>query len=231
MFTRYGGLVWVVNAMVAVMLSFNAASAAEPVRILALGDSLTAGYGLAREDGFPARLESALQDAGYAVAVADGGVSGDTSAGGLARLDWALASVPDGGPDAVIVALGANDGLRGIDPAAMEANLDAILGRLSERDLPVVLAGMLAPPNLGREYGDAFNAVFPRLAERHKAILHPFLLEGVAARPHLNQADGIHPNEAGVDVMVRNIMPVAQRLVERVHRRTAETPNDQHRNP
>ncbi len=178
-------------------------AAAETVTIATLGDSLTAGFGLADEDAFPARLETALQEAGIAARVVNGGVSGDTTAGGLARLDWVLAD----DPDLVIVELGANDGLRGLDPAKTFDNLDAILTRLREEDIVAVLAGMFAPPNLGSEYSKAFNGVFPELADRHNVEFYPFFLEGVAAQPSLNQSDGMHPNAAGVEVIVAGILP------------------------
>lgn len=184
---------------------------AEPLRILALGDSLTAGYGLAAADSFPAQLERALRAEGLAVTVLNAGVSGDTTAGGLARLDWALADRPD----VVIVALGANDGLRAVDPAITRANLGALLEKLRAKGLPVLLAGMYAPPNLGREYGDAFNAIYPELAAQYDALLYPFFLEGVATDPALNQGDGIHPNPQGVAVLVKNITPYVRRLLER----------------
>ena len=176
---------------------------AEALRLLAFGDSLTSGYGLAAEDAFPARLEAALRAAGRRVRVVDAGLAGDTSSGGRTRLAWAL----DPRPDAVILELGANDGLRGIDPAVTEANLDAILAALKRRALPVLFTGMYAPPNLGRDYGAAFDALFPRLAARHGVAFYPFFLDGVAARPELNQADGIHPNARGVAVIVARILP------------------------
>ena len=184
--------------------------AAEPVRILAFGDSLTAGYGLPADQGFVAQLQQALDAAGLAARVLDGGVSGDTTAGGLARLDWSLAD----DPDAVILELGANDGLRGLDPAATRANLDAMLGRLAAAGKPVLLAGMLAPPNLGPEYGAEFNRIYPELAAAHGVPLYPFFLDGVAAEPTLNQSDGIHPNEAGVRVIVERMLPEIRRLIE-----------------
>lgn len=183
------------------------------IRILALGDSLTAGYGLTRAEGFVAQLESALRARGIRARVLDAGVSGDTTAGGLARLDWALADRPD----VAIVALGGNDGLRGIDPAATYANLDAILRRLKERNVPALLAGMLAPPNLGAEYGEAFRDAFARLAREHDVIFYPFFLDGVAAEPALNQPDGIHPNARGVAVMVERILPSVEALIARAH--------------
>lgn len=172
--------------------------------ILALGDSLTAGYGLAPEQSFPAQLEAALAQKGIAARVVNGGVSGDTSAGGLARLDWLLGE----NPDLVIVELGANDGLRGLDPAATRVNLDRIVGRIRESGAHVLLAGMRAPPNLGSEYGAAFATLYRDLAEKHGAAYYPFFLEGVAANPALNQEDGIHPTAEGIAVIVENILPV-----------------------
>lgn len=183
-----------------------------PVKIAVLGDSLTAGYGLAQRSSFPARLEAALGDQGFQVSVENGGVSGDTTAGGLARLEWTLAS----NPDIVIVELGANDGLRGLDPGQMERNLEEILLKLAERRIVPLLAGMRAPRNMGERYARSFDAVFPRLAETHDVLLYPFFLEGVAGVPELNQADGIHPNEQGIDEMVRRILPFVRRLVEGV---------------
>ena len=185
---------------------------AEDFRLLALGDSLTAGYGLAQEDAFPAQLQQALAERGYAVEVLNGGVSGDTTAGGLARLDWALADAPD----AVLLELGSNDGLRGIDPASTRDNLSAILDRLTVEGVPTLIAGMYAPPNLGPEYGQAFNAIYPDLAERYDAPLYDFFLEGVAAVPELNQLDGIHPNAEGVKVIVEGIVPHVIQLLEGV---------------
>lgn len=181
----------------------STAQGGDPIRILALGTSLTAGYGLAPEDMFTTRLETALAQAGVDATVLNGGVSGDTTAGGLARLDWALAD----DPDMVIVELGANDGLRGIDPAVMRTNLDAIVGRLTDDGLPVLLAGMYAPPNLGQAYGAAFDRTYPELAEAYDVTLYPFFLDGVATDPNLNQDDGIHPNAAGVAVIVAGIVP------------------------
>jgi len=218
-FRGYGPEARIVNVgrflallFVAVFAQVPAASG-EPVRLLAFGDSLTAGYGLPQGDGFAPRLEIALRNKGLDVDVINAGVSGDTTAGGLARLDWVLASV-NGGADVAIVELGANDGLRGFDPKTTEANLNAILSRLRNHDIPVLLAGMWAPPNLGREYADAFNAIYPRLAEKHGVDLYPFFLDGVAAEAELNQGDGIHPNAAGVAVIVERILPAAKALVE-----------------
>jgi acyl-CoA thioesterase I len=181
-----------------------------PVRILVLGDSLSSGWGLAADQAFPARLESALRARGHAVRLINAGVAGDTTAGGRARLDWALAE----NPEIVIVELGANDGMRGIDPRATRANLDAILTRLKTRGVRVLLAGMVAPPNLGEEFGREFNAVFPALARRHGVEFYPFFLDGVAARRGLNQPDGIHPNIRGVAVIVDRILPYVVRLLK-----------------
>ena len=189
-----------------------AQSTAETVRILGLGDSLMAGYGLPEEEAFPVRLEKALQAEGLDVAITNAGVSGDTTAGGRARLEWSLAAKPD----AVIVELGGNDGLRGIDPDETRRNLVAILDRLKELGLPTLLAGMLAPPNLGREYGDEFAQVFRDLAAQYDVVSYPFFLDGVAAEPALNQPDGIHPNKDGVTVLVERFAPTARELVKRV---------------
>jgi acyl-CoA thioesterase I len=188
-----------------------------PVRIVALGDSLTAGFGLPREAAFPARLEAALKARGLAVEVVNAGVSGDTASGGLARLDW---SVPEGA-HAVIVELGANDALRGIDPAVTRSALDAILRRLGERQLAVLLTGMRAPPNMGADYVRAFDAVFPALAAAHDVVFDPFFLEGVAADRALNQGDGLHPTARGVEAIVRRILPKAEELVARVKAKRA----------
>src|ERR671918_3017120 len=172
-------------------------------KIAVLGDSLAAAYGLDVVDGFPARLEQALRQQGYDCAVLDAGVSGDTTAGGLARLNWMLADEPSH----VIVELGGNDGLRGLPPEQMAQNLDAIVSRLRADDVAVLLAGMRAPPNLGRTYGEAFEAVFPRLAGRPAVPPYPFFLDGVAGDPALNQGDGIHPTAEGIAVMVERILP------------------------
>ena len=191
----------------------TALAANDETVIVALGDSLTAGYGVVAKDSFPVRLEAALREIGVNARVVNAGVSGDTSAGGLARIDWVIAGNPDLVPDLVIVELGSNDGLRGLDPAAMEANLDAILARLANQGVPAVLTGTLAPPNLGRAYGAAFKAVFPRLAKHHGVVFYPFFLDGVAAQPALNQRDGIHPNPAGVRVIVERITPYILRAL------------------
>ncbi len=186
-----------------------------PLELLILGDSLSAGYGLDEKDAFPARLEVALEERGYPVNIIVSSVSGDTTAGGLARLAWALGTDPETEPDAVMVQLGGNDALRGIDPATTYDNLDAILGQLGERGIPTLLTGMLAPPNMGGDYTRRFNAVFPRLAAQHDVVFYPFFLEGVAAQPTLNQPDGIHPNAAGVEEIVRRITPYVIDVLER----------------
>ncbi len=186
------------------------ALAAKTIRILVLGDSLTAGYGLPADQAFPARLEAALRARGHAVRLINAGVSGDTTAGGRARLDWALTERPE----IVIVELGANDGMRGVDPRTTRANLDDILTRLKSKGVRVLLAGMLAPPNLGEEFGREFNAVFPGLARRHGVAFYPFFLDGVVARHGLNQPDGLHPNARGVAVIVDRILPYVVRLLK-----------------
>ncbi len=185
-----------------------------PQLILALGDSLTAGYQLPPAAGFPAQLEASLRKAGRNVRVHNAGVSGDTSAQGRARLDWVLKGLNQT-PDVAIVALGANDMLRGSSIAAMRANLDAIVGELRRRGVEVIVAGMLAAPNLGRAYGRDYNAVFPEVARRHGAALYPFFLDGVAANPKHLLADGMHPNAAGVAVMVAGIRPTVEAALDR----------------
>ncbi len=192
-------------------------AAAAPLKLLAFGDSLVHGYGLPDGETFPEQLEAALRARGQEVEVINGGNSGDTTAAGLARLDWALADEPD----AVLVEFGANDGLRGLDPAETGANLDAILTRLKGEGLPVLLAGMLAPRNLGADYAAEFDALYPRLAEQHGVAFYPFFLEGVAMESALNQADGIHPNAEGVRVIVESILPHVVRLLESARAETA----------
>lgn len=192
-----------IAAAIAALLCLAALPAvAAGERIAVLGDSLTAGYGLALDEAFPARLAARLDGA----EVLDAGVSGDTSAGGLARLDWLLGD----SPSHVIIALGANDGLRGIEPAVMEANLAAILRRLADDGIPALLAGMLAPPNMGSDYTAEFNAVFPRLAMRFGVPLYAFFLDGVAARQAMLLEDGMHPNAAGADEMARRMAPMVR---------------------
>jgi acyl-CoA thioesterase-1 len=195
--SAYGLLALIVN------LTAPAAHAA-PIRILAFGDSLTAGYNLPPGQSFADQLEAALKAKGYDVAVIQGGVSGDTSSGGKARLDWVLGGAK---ADHVIVELGANDALRGIAPEQTEANLDAILANLKGKQVKVLLAGMLAPPNLGADYGKRFNGLYPALAKKYQVPLYPFFLDGVAAHPDLQLSDGMHPTGQGVGVMVKNMLP------------------------
>jgi acyl-CoA thioesterase-1 len=206
----YGRRATIVNGLAVFLALSLPARAQERRRLLVLGDSLTAGYGLPKNRAFPARLEAALRAQGVDVNVIDAGVSGDTSAGGLARLDWAMGDPP---PGYAIVELGANDGLRGLPPAAMEQNLDAILTRLKAKGVRVLLAGMRAPPNFGRDYVAEYEAVFPRLARKHDAVFYPFFLEGIAADASLNQGDGLHPNAAGVEAIVRRILPSVRQLL------------------
>lgn len=189
--------------------SFAAQAVPGDLRLTVLGDSLAAGYGLAPEEAFPARLEQALRQAGCPVRVINAGVSGDTSAGGLARLDWSLADAPH----IVLVELGGNDALRGLAPEHTRDNLDAILGRLKERGITPILAGMLAPRNLGRDYYIPFDGIYPQLAAKHEVPLYPFFLEGVAGVPELNLPDGIHPNAQGIEEIVRRILPLVKDVV------------------
>ena len=192
---------------------FIGAAAPSPPRLLVLGDSLAAGYGLAAPDAFQAQLTAALQAQRRTVTLVDAAVSGDTSAGGRARLDWALG---DGGADAALVELGGNDGLRGTDPHELEANIAAILDTMAARHIPVLLTGMYAPPNLGADYERQFRAVFDRLGRRPGVLYDPFFLQGVARNPALNQADGIHPNPAGVKLLVARLLPLVDRLLDGV---------------
>lgn len=199
--------------VVVAALTGSAPAADRVLKIVAFGDSLTAGLGLPAGAAFPARLEAALKAKGHAVAIVNAGVSGDTASGGLGRLDW---SVPDD-TDAVILELGANDALRGVDPKTTKAALDAILGKLDARHVPVLLAGMAAPRNMGADYVRAFDAIYPALASTHRVVFYPFFLEGVATDPKLNQGDGLHPTAAGVDVIVARILPSVEALIARAH--------------
>ena len=201
----------VAGLALAVALTGPAAGADRPVRIVALGDSLTAGLGLPANAAFPARLEKALKGKGVAVEITNAGVSGDTASGGLARLDW---SVPEG-TDAAIVELGANDTLRGIDPKVTRRALEEIVRRLRGRGVAVLLAGMRAAPNLGPDYARDFEAIYSDLAARNDLLLYPFFLDGVATDAKLNQRDGLHPTAAGVDAIVARILPKAEELVAR----------------
>lgn len=203
-----------VMSLIALMI-FGAtciARAEPPIKIVAFGDSLTAGFGLPADAAFPAKLQRALRAKGIDAEVVNAGVSGDTTSGGLARLDWSL---PEGA-DAVILELGANDALRGLDPKVTRSALDQILRRLKERRIEVLLAGMRAPRNFGPDYAAAFDAIFPQLASAHDVLFYPFFLEGVAADAKLNQPDGLHPTAAGVDAIVAAIIPKVEELVARV---------------
>jgi acyl-CoA thioesterase-1 len=188
---------------------------APPVRIVVLGDSLVAGFEIATADAFPAQLERALKAKGHAVVVANAGVSGDTTAGGLERLAWAVSDKTD----AVIVELGANDALRGLDPGRAKANLDAIVSKLKAGGAEVLLAGMRAPGNYGKDYARRFDAIYGELAARHGVLLYPFFLDGIVLDAKLNLGDGLHPNKAGVAEVVRRILPLAEELLARVRTR------------
>ncbi|MBM7048912.1 MULTISPECIES: arylesterase [Rhizobium] len=198
-------------AVITFGLLFGAMGAAEArtIQLVGFGDSLMAGYQLPPGDGFPAKLEAALKAKGLDVAVADAGVSGDTTSGGLSRIDW---SVPDGA-DGVILELGANDALRGIPPEQTEKNLETMIERLKERKIPIFLAGMLAPPNMGPDYAEKFNPIYKRLADKYQLALYPFFLDGVAAHADLQLDDGMHPNPKGVDVMIEHILPAVIKFV------------------
>lgn len=201
---KVGVWIWATLAVGAGLAALAPSAAAQDgCRIAVLGDSLSAGYGIDLDEAFPAQLERRLAAAGYDCAVLDASMSGDTSAGGLARLDWLLADRPSH----VIVELGGNDGLRALPIDQLEANLDGIVARLRSDGVEVLLAGMLAPPNLGREYGERFAAVFPQVAEQHDVPLYPFFLDGVAAEPVLNQPDGFHPTAEGIGVIVERMLP------------------------
>ena len=190
-----------------------------PLKIVAFGDSLTAGYGLPTQDAFPARLERALKAKGVNVEIENAGVSGDTASGGLSRIDW---SIPDG-TDAVILELGANDMLRGIDPKVTRDALDSILAKLKERKIAVLLCGMRAAPNLGAEYVRGFESIFEDLARKYDVVFYPFFLDGVATQAKLALRDGLHPNPAGVDVIVAGIMPKVEELIARLGRRKSRS--------
>jgi acyl-CoA thioesterase-1 len=235
---RQGGI-WLKVLLALLLMVSPRPAAAAPVRLLVLGDSLSAGYGLPHNEGFEAQLEAALRAHGHDVTIIDGAVSGDTSAGGRARLDWTLgggssASVTSpgdktlgdktlgdttrgNGADAAIVELGANDGLRGVDPAEMQANLVAILDDLAARHIPVLLSGMYAPPNFGPDYEAAFRGVFDRLGQRPGVLYDPFFLEGVATVSALNQADQMHPKAEGVRRIVARLLPLVEKLLAEVH--------------
>ena len=199
---------WIVTA-VTLLISSTAVSSDTAPRLMILGDSLTAGYGLPQNQAFPVQLEAALRARGNAVTVINAGVSGDTTAGGLARLDWALASKPTH----VLVELGANDMLRAVDPDVTRKHLDAIIEKLKSRGIKVMLAGMYATPNLGKLYTDNFRALFTDLSQKHAVMLYPFFLSGVAAGPRLNLEDGMHPNGSGVAVIVERMLPSIEKFL------------------
>jgi acyl-CoA thioesterase-1 len=215
-------LIVLVNLLVGAIPMSAGRAADQPIRIVAFGDSLTAGFGLPQLAAFPVQLQRALAAKGHAVEVINAGVSGDTTAGGLDRFDW---SVPDK-VDAAILELGANDALRGLDPGRARANLGAIVQKMKGRGMEVLIAGMAAPRNWGDAYVAAFDPIFPDLARTHDALLYPFFLEGVAMRPELNLADGLHPTEAGIAEIVRRILPQVEALIGRVKaRRSAAAGN------
>ena len=189
---------------------------ADTPKIVVLGDSLVAGYQLPPGEGFPEQLQKTLSERNIKVVVTGAGVSGDTTSGGLSRLDW---SVPEG-TNGVVLELGANDAMRGLPFELARKNLDAMLARLSERGIAVLLVGMRAPPNMGEDYQQGFDAIYPALAEKHSVPLYPFFLDGVAANPALNLSDGIHPNEAGIAIMIERILPYMERFVEQINNRS-----------
>ena len=191
--------------------------------ILGIGDSLMAGYGLNHPDSFPAQLQKHLRAKGFDVTVVNAGVSGDTSTGGRSRLAWTIDGQP-GKPDLVILELGANDALRGISPDLTRDNLDWMLGQLKKRGIPVLFAGMMAPPNMGEDYVTAFDAIYPELAKKYDVTFYPFFLDGVAADPNLNQGDGMHPNPKGVKIIVKKITPYVIRALDKTKSGTASAP-------
>jgi acyl-CoA thioesterase-1 len=207
---RYGPLAVVFKAAAILLVLASPVAAKERLRIVALGDSLTAGYGLPPAEAFPAQLEARLKALGVDAEIVNAGVSGDTTAGGLARLDWALADRAD----YVLVELGANDALRGLDPGEAKANLEKIIAGIEAKGAKPILLGMLALGNWGRDYETRFNDIYPALAAEHHLPLYPFFLEGVVQDPALNQADGLHPNAKGVARIVERVAPFVQRCVE-----------------
>ena len=219
---RYGLFMHIAVLMIALMTAaasptfaqaqVPAKAAAKPIKLVVLGDSLSAGLGLPGQEAFPAKLQKALQNNGIDVDMTNAGVSGDTASGGRDRLDW---SVPEG-TEGVIVELGANDALRGIDPEVTRAALNDIVARLKARGIAVMLCGMLAPPNYGSDYASRFDTIYPELAKKFDVPLYPFFLDGVAADAKLNQADGIHPTAAGVDIIIKNIVPTVEAFLSTI---------------
>ncbi len=201
------------------LMSYVPVRAADQIMLVTYGDSLSAGFGLAEQDAFPAQLERALRARGHDVQIVNSSVSGDTTAAGLARFDW---SFPDGA-QGVILELGANDALRGLPPDETRSNLDELVTRIKARGAEPLLAGMLAPRNLGATYTQAFDRIYPELAEKHGILLYPFFLDDVAGEKDLNLPDGLHPNAAGVQRIVERIVPKVEDLLARISAQTAKT--------
>lgn len=210
-FYCYGSIFFVsLTILSLVNVPSNSSEITQPViKLMIFGDSLTAGYGLKRSDSFSEKLSNALKSKGRNVRIILSSVSGDTTAGGKARLDWALIEKPD----AFLLELGANDGLRGIEPSVSRENLESIIKKLKKNRVKTLIVGMFAPPNLGKEYSREFNNIFSSLAKKYSLLFYPFFLEGVAANPQLNQADGIHPNPKGVDEIIKRMLPIVMKLV------------------
>lgn len=222
--TRLSRITWqmvalfaVCNAVLISTMAARANAGGDPIRIVALGDSLTAGYRLEPAEAFPVQLQAALKAKGYNVEVTNAGVSGDTAAAGLERFDWSVSE----GTEAVIVELGANDALRGLDPKQTRTDLDAILTKLKARNLDVLFAGMLAPSNWGEAYRKSFDAIYPELAQSYGAVFYPFFLEGVVQNPKLNLDDGMHPTGEGIGIIVKRMLPKVEELITRVEARRA----------
>ena len=227
---KWHSLAQVVVLLAAVNASVSAADApmaqaepAKPIRIVAFGDSLTAGYGVKPRHAFPAQLQEALKARGHNVVVVNAGVSGDTTAAGLERIAWA---VPDG-TDAVILEFGGNDALRGIDPKVTRANLDKIISSLKDRDIPILLAGIRAPANWGEDYSKAFDVIFPDLADEYELVFYPFFLENVVLNPKLNLNDGLHPNSKGITEIIKRIVPSVEELIDRASTQRASASKGQ----
>ncbi|MGF0539551.1 arylesterase [Agrobacterium sp. ES01] len=211
---RFKAVVSPVLAIVIAMFFVTASASAQEssLKLVGFGDSLMAGYQLPTDDALPNQLEAALRSKGVSVSVANAGVSGDTSSGGLARIDW---SVPDG-TDGVILELGANDALRGIAPQQTEKNLEAMIVKLKDRNIPVLLVGMIAPPNMGGDYAERFNPIYRQLADKYDLAYYPFILEGVVGHPNLQLEDGMHPNTDGVGVVVQQMLPTVEQFVSKI---------------
>lgn len=211
-FAHVVALLAIINVMAVLAFApLTAAETSKPLRIVAFGDSLTAGFGLRTKHAFPAQLQNVLRERGHNVVVTNAGVSGDTTAGGLKRLSWAVPK----NTDAVILELGANDALRGIDPVVTRANLEKIISKLKQQDIAILLAGMRSPANWGDTYAEDFDAIFPDLAKKHDLVFYPFFLDGVILNPKLNLDDGMHPTPKGVAEIVKRILPSTEELIER----------------